>query len=283
MVAGQVFPFTPQRFNDICSDLSKLPVAVGVSASAAFPIFLTPINLTNYSGTPDCIGQPTEQKWVSSNIDKLANRYINTEKFKNAEYTRALRLGSAGTQKISYLHLLDGGLADNQGATTMMNVINDPTSPVELLYAMNTGTRKNIVVITVNARSDPENTLSSSASDPGIFDMIGSATSIPLDAATASVNKGMQDLIDEMEAYVENGHGKIYHVVIDFDLFPADHQCLQKRVKNIGTSWTLNAAQRQDINDAAIYLLRHDPGFADLLKYLKISAPAGADKPDTCP
>ena len=38
MVSGEVFAFTPARFDDICSDLDRERIAVGVTASAAVPV-----------------------------------------------------------------------------------------------------------------------------------------------------------------------------------------------------------------------------------------------------
>src|SRR5690349_12174583 len=45
MASGEVFSFTPSRFDDLCSNLSRFPLAAGVAASAAFPVALTPILL----------------------------------------------------------------------------------------------------------------------------------------------------------------------------------------------------------------------------------------------
>jgi hypothetical protein len=62
MVAGQRFTFDTEMFDAVCSDLDSVPISVAVSASAAFPIFLTPINFRNFSGS-HCRGA------VSRNFD----------------------------------------------------------------------------------------------------------------------------------------------------------------------------------------------------------------------
>ena len=50
MATGEVFSFRSDRFDDLCSDLSRFPLATAVAASAAVPIAVTPISLKNFSG-----------------------------------------------------------------------------------------------------------------------------------------------------------------------------------------------------------------------------------------
>jgi NTE family protein len=50
MSSGVTFAFTPQYFDDICSDLGQFPLAAAVAASTAVPVALTPITLKNYRG-----------------------------------------------------------------------------------------------------------------------------------------------------------------------------------------------------------------------------------------
>ena len=51
MASGEVFAFTPKRFDDICSDLDKEPISAGVAASSAVPIVLSPVAFQNFSAT----------------------------------------------------------------------------------------------------------------------------------------------------------------------------------------------------------------------------------------
>ena len=59
MASGEVFAFTPNRFDDICSDLDKEPISVGVAASSAVPVVLSPIALRDYSAE-HCKDRPAE-------------------------------------------------------------------------------------------------------------------------------------------------------------------------------------------------------------------------------
>lgn len=146
MGSGEVFSFTPDRFNDICSDLPSLPISVGVAASAAFPVALSPMNLRDYSGA-GCVGAVPPAPWIAADLTKLAPRYINIEEFKRARYANALRHGPDAFRQVDYLHLLDGGVADNQGAHALSEAIISPHGPYNLLNAINSGHARRIVVI----------------------------------------------------------------------------------------------------------------------------------------
>jgi NTE family protein len=96
-----VFSFTQDQFDLICSDLSTYPVSNAVAASNGLPIVFSPITLTNYANR--CGGK--EPSWIGHfgaanelsrehQLADLAHLYLDPE-------------------KTTYVHLLDGGIADN--------------------------------------------------------------------------------------------------------------------------------------------------------------------------
>lgn len=280
MASGEVFAFTPQRFNDICSDLSQLPISIGVSASAAFPIALTPINLRDYSGA-SCVGAVPEDEWISDDLNQPLSRYLNLEEYKTAQYANDLRHGPAAFRDIQYLHLLDGGVADNQGIHSLLDAVTSPHGPVRLLNAINSGTVRKIVVIVVNARSDAPSALDTEAGTPGIVSVLKTVTGVPIDAATASLNANMQLVLDTLAQAALDARGapgapkfaglRVYGIQIDFDQFRPDQNGLRDQVKAIGTTWTLSAEQRQLITEAGRLLLRQHPCFQRLASDLNVA------------
>ena len=281
MASGEVFAFTPQRFNDICSDLSQLPISIGVSASAAFPIALTPITLRNYSGE-SCVGAVPKDDWISDDLNHLLSRYLNLEEYKTARYANDLRHGLTAFRHIQYLHLLDGGVADNQGIHSLLDTVTSPHGPVRLLDAINNGTVKKIVVIVVNARSDAPSALDTEAGTPGIISVLKTVTGVPIDAATASLNANMQLVLDTLTQAAQDARSapgapkfaglRVYGIQIDFDQFRPDQNSLRDKVKAIGTTWTLSAEQRQLVAESGQLLLRQHPCFQRLASDLNIAA-----------
>jgi NTE family protein len=286
MISGEVFAFTPERFDDICSDLDALPITVGVAASAAFPVALTPITLRNhrYESCPATIPAPG---WIAANLTRPLPRYLNLEEYKRARYANALRNGPDAFRDEHYPHLLDGGLADNQGVQSLTDVLISPHGGAGILAAINDGKARRIVVLTVNARSDADNGLGRQAAVPGLLDTINAVIDTPIDATTAHVNAGLQDLLTTLKsagATAPTAPGqplfaglRVYGVAVDFDQFAPDQRALRDEMKSIGTSWTVPAAQIHDAIGAGRLLLRQHPCYQRLLLDLK-AAPPGADE-----
>jgi len=280
MASGEVFAFTPKRFDDICSDFDQQAVSVGVAASAAFPIAFTPVAFKNYSVT-HCPNRPLPT-WVSRSLTRRYTPYIDVESYKQARYANDLRRGEDRFQDIQYVYLLDGGLADNLGVSSLLEAIISPRATGSLLNSINTGTVRRIVVLVVNARADAPKSVYQDASRPGIFSMIGSVTSVPIDATTASVNAQMSLLVRTLKQAVRErpadaqfGELKIYDVLIDFDqLRPSDPQQreLRDKAKRVPTSWSLSPADRETINAVGTRLLRQHPCYQKLLLDLNVTA-----------
>ncbi len=283
MESGESFAFTPQRFDDICSDLDQLPLSVGVSASAAFPVAFSPASLRNYS-YEGCKGAVPPAGWIQADLSLPLPRYINLEEFKRARYANALRNGPDAFRNEHYLHLLDGGLADNQGVHSLSDALVSPHSQTQILDAINLGKAKRIVVIAVNARSDSDSGIGAQQAEPGLIQTLGIVIGTPIDATTAYANASLDTLIDQLKsaggsATAAPGKAlfaglRVYNVPIDFDQFGPDQKALETALKNIGTSWTLTPAQLQQTLDAGKLLLTQHPCFQRLL--VDLNAPGAA-------
>ena len=98
---GTAFSFTQDQFDLICSDLSTYPIANAVAASNGLPVVFTPITLKNYADR--CGGK--EPSWVGQ-----ANAAGDLSREHQLADMAHLYLDPRQTK---YVHLLDGGIADN--------------------------------------------------------------------------------------------------------------------------------------------------------------------------
>jgi NTE family protein len=293
MVSGEVFGFTPVRFNDICADFDNERISVGVGASSAVPVVVSPVALRNYSVT-HCkdVAAP---EWIKDTLEGRFAPYLNLEEFKLARYANDLRHGSHSVRIIDYLYLLDGGLADNLAIHGLLDAISSPYAPPiiseqgpgpdrsgTILDAVNTGKIKKLVALIVNARADPSNTIYQSASPPGIVGMVESVTSVPINSTSASVSAQMDLLLAQLNAAAAGAAGNpqfeglhIYNVEIDFDhLRPSDpkERALRDKANAIPTLWTVTKDNRDVIEQAGTNLLHHHPCFQRLLLEMDIPA-----------
>ena len=292
MASGEVFAFTPGRFDDICADFDRESISVGVAASSAVPIVLSPVALRNYSAT-DC-RDASAPAWIAKRLNGRYAPYVNVEEFKLARYANDLRHGENSFRAIDYLYLLDGGLADNLAIHGLIETISSPyAAPIikdrapaaagvnTILGAINSGTIKKVAVIVINARADPANTIDQTASRPGILKMIESVTSIPIDSATSSVSSQMEVLLAQIKACGAGGTGdplckglQVYGIQIDFDQLRANvpkQRELRDKAKTIPTLWTISKDNRDVIEQVGTTLLYQHPCFQRLLLEMKVS------------
>lgn len=173
MVSGLRVDFTAEMFNLICSDLTNYPVARAVAASSAVPGVLTPITLQNYAGT--CNYKPPQGIETRPDTEDITDR--RSWIIKNA-------IPFLDSNKKKYVHLLDGGIADNLGLRAIMDRIalrkgNFPKSiegtPVEHLKNMN-----KFVFIIVNAQTEPESIWDRRGSTPTKDGVIDSYSTIAI-------------------------------------------------------------------------------------------------------
>jgi len=98
---GTNFAFLPFPFDLICSDLARYPLARAVAASNGFPVLFTPITLANHR-RPGCtvpLPPAPEPEAIRADI-------------RQRQLADAMRR-FADADRTPYIHLMDGGIADN--------------------------------------------------------------------------------------------------------------------------------------------------------------------------
>jgi NTE family protein len=145
MTYGIRVGFTQDIFDVICSDLSNFPVARAVAASSAVPVALSPITVRNYAGTcnykmPEPLASVLRESDFTERQFYLANNM-----------TPYLDAG-----KKPYLHLLDGGIADNLGLRAIIDRIifrGDFWKTIRNTHHENV---RKVIFIVVNAETHPD-------------------------------------------------------------------------------------------------------------------------------
>jgi NTE family protein len=293
MAGGETFALVPRRFDDVCSNHDALPLATAVSASAAFPILLTPVSFQNHS--VGCTGHLRTGQWVEVDLSNPYTPYLNLPEYRDARYSNDLRRGPNAFRDIDYIYLLDGGLADNLGTRSLRSALVAPYDDAGVLRAINEGKIRSLVIIVVNARSDPPNNVYQQSERPGLVSMVKTVTSVPIDANTANSQIALSAMLDELAAAAASAGGKakfagmkIYGVTIDFDQIPADtqeHRDMRDAVKRLPTSWTLTPPQLELAERTGRFLLRRHPCYRALVADLRAGQPpmAGETAPPTIP
>lgn len=282
MVEGVPFPFTQRKMDLLCSDLSQVPLATAVAASAAFPVALSPVTLKNYS---PCAAQKDlwPPDWVSVNIDEPGTPpeeslwYDNPPRATLGRTENAYALGNdpARKHKKLYIRLLDGGIADNLGILEPYRMLTTRDTLPTFLGQIDAAKIRKLIFVMVNARSFASSDLDENQATPGIVDMLLASIDSPIDrATTGTTNQLRQLLFDEFRqlALADPRKEAIYHalaentalVSVDFDAI-VDENC-RRKYHSIPTSWSLDAKQVDALLIVGQALLAGDPQFADLLQ-----------------
>lgn len=289
MSTGTQFSFVQDQFDLLCSDLAGVPLARAAAASSAFPGGLTPLTFQNYAG--GC--QYQQPKWVELAAEDHASR-INPRRTARAE--QRLSFTAEGMARRDYIHLTDGGVADNIGLRGPLMAIMSTNHSWSVLRMLNEHRVNKLVVIVVNAATAPETQRDKAPDVPGLVDTLTAAATVPLDNYSfdtlellgATVNefnsdarliegckklaarKGEQCALD-----IQAPHRvELYPVQVAFEYIGNDEE--RAWFKNLPTNFELPRETIDRLRAIGRRLLSEDPQFKHLLKELRGCLPSGA-------
>lgn len=282
MTTGTQFPFIQDQFDLLCSDLAGVSLGRAAAASSAFPGGLTPLTFQNYAGTCG-YHQPD---WVELAVKDHKSR-IGARRTARAE--NRLSYADTGPAKRDYIHLTDGGVADNLGLREPITAIESTGNSWSVLKLIGRKKVDKLVVITVNAATDPATQRDKSASVPGLIETVSAAAGIPLDnysfdtleilrAAVNAFNEEMR-LVSGCKALAA-AKGKqceldipvphqieFFQVEVAFEYIESDAE--RRWFKNLPTTLELPRETVDKLRAVGRRLLGEDPQFKKLLEELK--------------
>jgi NTE family protein len=166
---GSPFTFVQDQFDLICSDLAGVPVSRAVAASSNFPIAFTPLIVNNYAGKCSY----TEPKWMT---EASKDFLVNPPRFNRARIARSY----LNSNERRYIHLLDGGVADNIGLRGQLVAIQSSDLSWSLINKINLRKIKKLVMLVVDARTDPKTEIDKTPHSPGVGTLIDIISSVPM-------------------------------------------------------------------------------------------------------
>ena len=272
---GAHFPFTQDQFDLIGSDLGPYPVARAVAASSAFPFLLSPLTLENYQPLQ---GFPALTEYHTGLQDYYNNR---------SRYYWAQGQLNYVDKPHPYVHLMDGGLADNIGLRSIINAYEQSNG----FISRNLPDMERLVVIAVNARTEGDDTISESRHTPHIIPTVAMVT------ATISMDNYSFDTVDfadrlandlkQAEAASAQSGGKLkfhapvpYVIELSFEAIP-DREVRQK-FYGISTNFDLPPDQVKALINMGCVLLKNDPTFRCMLEDLEREAAGHHDQASAC-
>jgi NTE family protein len=271
IISGTRVSFTQENFDLICSDLSRFPVARAVAASTALPAVLSPITLRNYTG--QCDYHPPEimeRVMKEADVSKRQYHLIND---------MMIYLDSEKTQ---YIHLVDGGVADNLGIRAILDRIHAQGGFWSTLMRSKQEAVRKIVFLVVNAETEVDDQWSRSSKPPSLETAIESYTNVvntrynfetmmllreSLDPWTEEIRKSRCG--DQPILLGPGACGDIQFYLIEIKFDNIRDKDLRKHFKRFPTSFKLDPIEVDQLRAVAKRLLEESSDYQHLLKDLR--------------
>ena len=254
LATGMRFSFVDGFFDMLCADLGQYPLSRAVTASSAVPILFTPITVKSYAGT--CGFQPPP--WLL----KAAKDTNNTSRKVEA---RALE-DYMDREKRPWLHLVDGGIADNLGLRSFYTAYSLQGDARETFRDLGHPDVRHVIIISVNSFAHKAEKWPLRRAAPGLAETIDSISS-------DQIGRYNYDTIDivrySFNYWTQQISTPQRPVTFDFVevSFNQVHDKDQRQVlNNIGTNFDLKGDEVDLLIKSAGEVLRGDPEFQAFLK-----------------
>jgi NTE family protein len=286
-----VFPFTQNNFDLICSDLGKVRLADALAASADFPFAFSAVGIKNYS--PSCSPE-------SKNVGSLAwihdyDQYNNNNSNIPLAQTRELPVLREARLQKKYLnpppddvdlHLLDGGLADNLGMQSTLQLADRPDRKPGLDrriehvansrwdYSDQPGYSKikRVLFLVINARTkDDPSGVDNSLHTVSLISTALRTIDTPMDSTTLDV----QNLLTAELGEARSRGIKPFVVSVDFEMIP-DEIC-RHVAWGLGTNWHLPDNTVDGLIKLGRALVMRSPDLASYYQNGRASGSANAE------
>jgi NTE family protein len=261
MSLGGQFPFSQERFDLLCSDLSPVPVGRAVAASMALPPYFSPITFWNYAGQCGYVPPP----WFADRpeADERTRRDL-------AEMRSYLDL-----ERRPYVHLFDGGLVDNLSLRQPLGVVMRRGGFVPALAAFGFSDVEQLVFISVDAERDPGFELDKSADVPGpgaTLEAVNNALNLSSFDSSVLIEESVSRWQEELRAARPLSAPEPKFYLIDVSLRSISDPAERQRFMAIPTTLQLDRNDVDALRALASRLLDASPDYQELMS--DIGAPA---------
>ena len=271
MSLGSGFDFTTDQFELICSDLGSVPLSFAVTASSAVPLVLSPLTLRNYRN--ECPAGPDSGIAAGSRSDDYRARLFRAEK---RSYLDA--------DARPFVHLVDGGLADNLGVRRLLDRalsgggMGSTFSEVRIAA----GSIKRLVIVTVNAERDPARRIDESDRVPNTAEVVDALLFGTGNRATGETQAYLDDVAGRWREEIRSGRrerlrsfaadAEIHLIQVNLRDAPASEQ--RQFLLQVPTAFSIGDAEVTQLIAAGREVLRSDKEFQALVQSLGGAAPA---------
>ncbi len=185
------FPFHEKTFEAMCSDIASFPVSEAVAASMAVPLVFAPVVLENYP--EDCID--AMPAWVDQNAATVDRSLLSKALLAAVQQSRS-------RTSARYLKLVDGGITDNLGLTSLQHMrilLGTPHAPWSEQDAVQT---RRLLFIVVDSGRRPDVQWNHRVAGPNGVDVAAAAIDAAIDTNARLSYDGFLAVIKQWQASI---------------------------------------------------------------------------------
>lgn len=185
------FAFIPPLFNALCSDLTQFSVAEAVSASMAVPLVFAPIVLKTFP--QHCPG--AAEPWIERALsDPAASKTV---------YAAAQAMtGYRDPARVKYIKLVDGGVTDNYGLSSILLGRAVSRTAYGPLTARDAVKLQRMLFLVVDAGRGPSGDWALTPGGPSGLDVAMAATDTAIDSAARIGYDAFRKMMQEWQSNV---------------------------------------------------------------------------------
>ena len=196
-------------------------------------------------------------------------------------FQEALLLGDSALRP--YIHLVDGGLADNLALLGVVDILQETMDSAQARAAMSVDKLRRIAIVIVNARSAPHFDWDKRPDGPGAISLLAQSVSVPMDRFSTASIAALQDIITEWNLRVQleadarrlgQPHGfegalpVIDFTVVDVSFEAVTDPALRDYLQNLPTSLALPEEAVSKLRGSGAQVLRDSPSFRKFIESL---------------
>jgi len=264
---GVRFSFIQEYFDLLCSDLLTYPVANAVTASSAVPVVFNPVVVENYS---DCSG--IDITWLG----KMRER---AETMRDIELTSlAVDLESySDKNQRKYIHFVDGGITDNMGLRATYDIVTASGGPEVFLNKNNRQQPDRMIVISIDASTEPVQDMDVSNKEPSIIHSIDAVTGVQLHRYNIATLELVESAFIDWAERLSTPEKPVHPYFIELSFEELGQPEARAYFNKVPTSFNLSNEQVDKLIAAGRQLLREHPDFQRLLTDLKAAFLGGCN------
>jgi NTE family protein len=263
--SGARFDFTQDYFDLLCSDLGRFPVARAVAASSAVPVVFAPITLWNHAGT--CGYAPP--RFMADLADTQHPRHLGESR--KQQRAREM-LSYLDTKEKPYVHLVDGGVADNLALRGLLEAEEFASEGDPSVQPATPPKIRKVLFLVVDAGTDPTTQVGKSADVPRLGDIVNALADIPIQRFSAETRLLLQAAFERWRTQATiagQPQDDLQLYMVEVSLRAVADAPRRRAMMALPTTLFLPGADVRALRDVAGRLIRESPDFQRLMKAIE--------------